>query len=471
MSASAFCSLLLLVVLSASSAPLAAAAAMDPIERAALKGTTITLSCPRKQEHSEDEVMKWIKGRDVIFEGEGMVMSEKWKSDKFDLSIETPSSYNLTINAIEMDDKDAYVCLLWNMDSDEKEKLAEFDVVVLEQPECSVSGGGNNKLVRGQSYDFTCSSNVNDVTLLWSIGTAEKNIGDNLVGIEDTEATYKTTKTLVADASLQGQEVECELQHPAWSVQEGVLKCSVGAFTVENAVQILCEEDKQKDDGIVCVVKNRDDSSAAAIREDEIKWVVKGQDASTAKSVDASMIEPLVDGSGFTVTLKSDKKGEMHALVVGEETGPWQKMPAKSKSDGSGSVSEAGEQTDNAGGSQTGMIIVIVVIAILLVAIVVLVVLWKRGVIFSPSKGKEVDAEKGAPKLNGVTYNNGGPGGVNGIHADEKTLLTNKDNSNVVDEKKKGEEERRSSNASSEDDKKLIIDSDSGKTKNSEIDA
>ena len=83
MSAFFVCSLLLLSVLSPS-APLAAAASADPIQRAALKGTTITLSCPRKQDRSSDEVMKWIKGRDVIFEDEGMVMSEKWTSEKFE---------------------------------------------------------------------------------------------------------------------------------------------------------------------------------------------------------------------------------------------------------------------------------------------------------------------------------------------------------------------------------------------------
>jgi len=427
---------------------------MEPIARAALKGTTITLSCPRKMDKSEDEVMQWLKGRDVIFEDEGMVMSEKWSSEKFDLTLDTPTAYNLTINEITMDDKDSYSCMLWNMDTDDKIKLAEFDVVVLEKPTCTVSGGGSNKLVRGQSYDFTCVSDVNDVTLLWSVGTTEKNIGKNLIGIEDTEGTYKTTKTLVADASLEGQSVECELQHPAWSVEEGVLKCSVGEISVENAVKIECDEDKQKDDGIVCVVKKRD-QAADPILESEIKWIVEGQDAKTAKPVQASMIEALADNSGYTVTLTSDMRGKLHALMVGEEVGPWQKMPVSKSGDGE---SDGRQQP----GSATGMIVVIVVIAILLVAIVVLVVLWKRKIIFSASKSKEADAEKGAPKLNGVTYN----GGVNGGRPDQKTLLNDKDNSNVDDEKKK--EEKRSSNASSEDDKKLMIDSDSGKTRASD---
>ena len=364
--------------------------------------------------------------------------------------METASAYNLTINAMTMDDKDSYVCMVWDQDSDEKTTLAAFDVVVLEKPTCTVSGGGSNKLVRGQSYDFTCVSDVNDVTLLWSVGTTEKDIGKNLIGIEDTEGTYKTTKTLVADASLQGQSVECELQHPAWSVEDGELKCSVGEIMVENAVSITCDEDKQKDEGIVCVVKNRVEA-ADPIKESDIKWLVDGQDEASAKPVDVSMIERLADNSGFMVTLTTDLRGKMHALMVGEETGPWQKMPAKARE---------GENEGRANnGNATGMIVVIVVIAILLVAVVVLVVLWKRKVIFNASKAKEADAEKGAPKLNGVTYN----GGVNG-GPDRKTLLSDKDTTNV-DEKK---DEKRSSNASSEDDKKLIIDTDSGKTRTSD---
>ena len=83
MSAIAFCSLLCLLLSPA--APLAAAAAgPDPIPKAALTGSTITLSCPRKQDLSDEEEMKWMKGRDTIFEGDGMVMSEKWTSDKYE---------------------------------------------------------------------------------------------------------------------------------------------------------------------------------------------------------------------------------------------------------------------------------------------------------------------------------------------------------------------------------------------------
>ena len=104
----------------------------------------------------------------------------------------------MTINAIDSPDIDSYVCLVWDMDSDEKTTLAEFDVVVLEQPRCTVSGDSSNKLVRGQSYDFTCASGVNDVTLLWSVGTAEKNIGKNLVGIEETTDTYRRVDDRVA---------------------------------------------------------------------------------------------------------------------------------------------------------------------------------------------------------------------------------------------------------------------------------
>lgn len=472
MSALAFRSILLLV------APLACLASVEPISRAALIGSTITLSCPRNPEGNDggdDVMMMWSKGRDVIFEDEGMVMSEKWNSDKFDLSIETPSFYNLTINTITDKDTDSYVCTLYNMDTDEKIRLAEFDVAVLEKPECVKPGGDVNMLVRGQAYDFTCTSTVNDVTLLWSVGTTEKNIGKNIVDpVNEEKITYKTTQTLVADASLQGKTVDCELQHPWWSVEEGVLKCSFGAINVENSVDIHCDEAKQKNDGIVCEVKNRDvESSADPIGENEIKWLVKGQDPSTAKSVDASMIEPLADASGFVVTLKSDQKGEMHALTVRDNVGPWQKMPAKEES---GNIGGAGEKTDGGGSGQTGMIVVIAVIAILVVVIVVVVILWKRNVIFSASKSKGAgdDAEKGAPKLNGVTYNNGT--GVNGVRTgsatDEKTLLNNKDDSNVDEKKTRPEEEgRRASDASSEDDKKLIIDSDSGKTKNSEIDA
>ena len=82
MSARTLSPFLLLLVLT-SMAPLPSSA-MEPIARAALKGTTITLSCPRTMDKSEDEVMQWLKGRDVIFEDEGMVMSEKWSSEKFE---------------------------------------------------------------------------------------------------------------------------------------------------------------------------------------------------------------------------------------------------------------------------------------------------------------------------------------------------------------------------------------------------
>jgi len=433
--------------------------AIDAVPRAALKGSTVTLFCPRPLpgQKSVDETIQWLKGRDVIFEDDGMVMGEKWTSEKFDLSVDSPSDHNLTINAISMDDKDSYVCRLFDLMTDEITKLAEFDVVVLEEPKCLVSGGGSSKLVRGQSYDFTCLSEVNDVTLLWSVGTMEKNIGENIIGLEDTDATYKTTKTLVADASLQGESVECELQHPAWSVEKGVLKCSVGEISVENAVEISCDEDKQKDDVVVCLVKANDEA-ANPLSASEIKWVVQGQDPKTAQPVDASMIEPLADDAGFVVTLTSDQKGEMHAVVVGEEVGPWQKMPLAR--DGGGDDGGDAEDRDDKKkpGSITGIVVVIVVIVIILVAVIVVVVLWKRKIIFSASKSKDadVDEEKGAPKLNGVTYNNG---------TEDKTLLTSKVDSQVDDEKK---EERRSSNASSEDDKKLFIDSDSGKTKASD---
>ena len=84
MSPRTLCPLLLFFLL-ASTAPFSAtAAASDPIARAALKGSTITLSCPRKMDKTEDELMQWLKGRDVIFEDDGMVMSEKWTSEKFE---------------------------------------------------------------------------------------------------------------------------------------------------------------------------------------------------------------------------------------------------------------------------------------------------------------------------------------------------------------------------------------------------
>ena len=231
-------------------------------------------------------------------------------------------------------------------------------------------------------------------------------------------------------------------------------------MSVENAVLITCDEDKQKGESVVCQVKKRDEQ-ADSIDAADIKFVLEGQPLADAKPVAANMIEPLADGSGFQVSLTSGATGQNHAIVVGEDVGPWQKMPLKPK------IVDPDEEKKS---SMTGVIVVIVIIALLLVAIVVLVVLWKRKIIFSASKSKEADAEKGAPKLNGVTYNNGGVNGapMNGVNADEKTLLDNKCDSQVDAENKKNNDERRSSNASSEDDKKLIIDSDSGKTKNSD---
>ena len=75
--------LLLLVLLVVSMAP-ATLTAMMTVKRAAVKGETVTLSCPRKMDKTDDQVMQWIKGRDVIFEDDGMIMSEKWNSDKFE---------------------------------------------------------------------------------------------------------------------------------------------------------------------------------------------------------------------------------------------------------------------------------------------------------------------------------------------------------------------------------------------------
>ena len=74
----------------------------------------------------------------------------------FSLRLGLSAEYNRTINSISMEDTDSYSCKVWNMDSDEKTKLAEFDVIALEKPRCGVSGGSPqvNRSACRQNYDF-----------------------------------------------------------------------------------------------------------------------------------------------------------------------------------------------------------------------------------------------------------------------------------------------------------------------------
>ena len=121
------------------------------------------------------------------------------------------------------EDKDSYFCRLYDMDTDEVTKFYEYELLVLEKPTCE---DGSNKLVRGQSYDFNCKTDINDAQLLWRDGTAEGTVGKNLVKPEvDTTLTYRTTKTLIGEAKYQGKSVECELQHPDWSADKERLAC------------------------------------------------------------------------------------------------------------------------------------------------------------------------------------------------------------------------------------------------------
>lgn len=428
---------LILVIFTVSAAALVGAV---PSQVGAKVGDSVSFSCPKKEGKTEFEVMKWLKGRYVIFEDDGMVVSEKWSSDKFDVNLDSPTQYNLTINTITMDDKDTYTCLVEDQDDDEETTIIAYELIVLENPKCD----GTSRLVNGNKYEFTCRTGIMDATLLWQVGTNEKVVGENLIketpgspGARDPEdgTGYKTNRVITADSAMAGQFVTCELQHPSWDVNTGKLTCKVGPLAVESQIHITCEENDQTKDAIVCKVTAK---SQDQIVKDQIKWTVKSRPGEL-QEVEEKYIMPLEDGTGYKVILKTNLHGEQHGLRVGGIEGPWHKMPKKE------------EAAAKAGGAATGMIIVIVVIVFLLLLIVILVVLYKRNIIFKKGKESE-DSEKGAPKLTDIA--------TSGV---DKNLLDHKDVSNV-EKKQENSERRKSSNSSEEDKNNLIVDTKPRKT-------